>query len=82
MAKAGQLKWVMKLDISWPRAVSTFRASWSLPTVATDRTCPQHTGGAHELHAHDCIYGLGIGKGFMKRWLAIYFMGPCINSFT
>ena len=40
MAKAGQLKWVMRLDISWPRAVSIFRPSWSLPTVATDNTYP------------------------------------------
>ena len=55
IAKAGQLKWVMKLDISWPKAVSIFRLSWSLPTVATDNTCLHYAEGDY-IRLSECMH--------------------------
>ena len=64
IAKAGQLKWVMKLDISWPKAVSIFRLSWSLPTVATDNTCPHHAEEAYRMHDMTAFGGLTSVQGY------------------
>ena len=44
IAKEGQVKCEMKLELSMPKAVSRLSPSWSFPIVTTDRTCTTHEG--------------------------------------